>query len=160
MGKPEFAWEKVPLSRQVDTGDFPLDVDGTSYSATAVSIGNPHCVLFVNDADAAPVASLGPRIETLPLFPGRTNVEFVTVRDAGHLRMRVWERGAGVTLACGSGACAAAAAAHRRGLTGAKVEVLLDGGALVLEMRDGHALMTGPAALVYRGDVDLTVFAA
>jgi diaminopimelate epimerase len=160
MGMPEFAWEKVPLARQVPTGDFPLEVDGTSYSATAVSMGNPHCVLFVDDAEGAAIASLGPRIETLPLFPNRTNVEFVTVRDGGHLRMRVWERGAGVTQACGSGACAAAAAAHRRGLTGEKVEVQLDGGTLALELRDGRVLMTGPAALAYRGEIDLSVFAA
>jgi diaminopimelate epimerase len=160
MGKPEFAWEKVPLSKPVYTNNFPLEVDGTSYSATAVSMGNPHCVLFVDDADTAAVTSIGPRIENNPLFPSRTNVEFVTVRDANHLRMRVWERGAGMTQACGSGACAAAAAAFRRGLTGSKVEVQLDGGTLALEQRDGHTLMTGPAALAYRGEIDLSVFAA
>jgi diaminopimelate epimerase len=160
MGMPDFAWEKVPLSEPVETGGFALEVDGASYSASAVSMGNPHCVLFVDEAETAPVASLGPRIETMKLFPRRTNVEFVTVRDEGHLRLRVWERGTGVTLACGSGACAAAAAAHRRGLTGSKVAVRLDGGTLMLDLRGGHALMTGPAALVYRGEVDLSVFAA
>ena len=160
MGRPEFAWEKIPLAEAVDTGNFPLDVDDVSYRATAVSMGNPHCVLFVEDAEAAPVTVHGPRIETMPLFPNRTNVEFVTVRDQNHLRMRVWERGAGVTLACGTGACASAAAAHQRGLSGPKVKVQLDGGTLTLELRDGHALMTGPAALVYHGDIDFAVFDA
>jgi diaminopimelate epimerase len=119
-------------------------------------MGNPHCVLFVDDAGKAPVASLGPRIETHPMFPKRTNVEFVSVRDRGHLRMRVWERGAGITQACGSGACAAAVAALRRGLADAKVEVELDGGVLAVELSesDGHILMTGPATLSFRGEVD------
>jgi diaminopimelate epimerase len=125
-------------------------------------MGNPHCVLFVDDAEAAPVAGLGPRIEIHPMFPKRTNVEFVAVRDRAHLRMRVWERGAGITQACGSGACAAAVAAHRRGLADAKVEVELDGGVLLLEQRggDGHVLMTGPAALSFRGEIDLAELAA
>jgi diaminopimelate epimerase len=155
MGKPEFAWEKIPLARATYTNNFPLDVDGTVYSATAVSMGNPHCVLFVDDADAAPVATLGPRIETDPMFPNRTNVEFVTVRDQGHVRMRVWERGVGITQACGSGACAVAAAAFRRGLTNGIIEVELDGGTLALEMHEGRVLMTGPAALSFRGQIDL-----
>jgi diaminopimelate epimerase len=89
------------------------------------------------------------------MFPKRTNVEFVTVRDRGHLRMRVWERGAGITQACGSGTCAVAAAAHRRGLTDEKVEVELDGGTLAIELRDGRVLMTGPAALSFRGEIEL-----
>jgi diaminopimelate epimerase len=155
MGTPVFLWDKVPLARPADTNRFALNVDGETYQAAAVSIGNPHCVLFVEDAQNAPVAGLGPRIETHPMFPSRTNVEFVTVKDAGHLRMRVWERGAGVTQACGSGACASAAAAHRRGLIGDKVEVELDGGSLAIELRDGHVLMTGPAALAFRGEIDL-----
>ena len=162
MGAPILFWDKVPLSCPADTSRFMLSVDGTSYAVSAVSMGNPHCVLFVDDAEAAPVASLGPRIETHPMFPKRTNVEFVTVRDRAHLRMRVWERGAGITQACGSGACAAAVAAHRRGLADAKVEVELDGGVLLLEQRggDGHVLMTGPAALSFRGEIDLAELAA
>jgi diaminopimelate epimerase len=137
-----------------------LSVDGTSHAVSVVSMGNPHCVLFVDDAVAAPVASLGPRIETHPMFPKRTNVEFVSVRDRSHLRMRVWERGAGITQACGSGACAAAVAAHRRGLADAKVEVELDGGVLTIELREGRVLMTGPAALSFRGEVDLAELTA
>jgi len=157
MGAPILAWDKVPLARPADTNSFALNVDGESHIVAAVSVGNPHCVLFVDDAEAAPVASLGPRIETHPMFPNRTNVEFVSVRDRGHLRMRVWERGAGTTRACGSGTCAAAVAAHRRDLTDNKVEVELDGGVLAIELRqsDGHILMTGPSSLSFRGEIDL-----
>jgi len=127
-----------------------------------VSMGNPHCVLFVDDAEAAPVATLGPRLETHPMFPTRTNVEFVTIRDRARLRMRVWERGTGITQACGSGACAAVAAAHRRGLIGRRADIELDGGVLAVEIReaDGHMLMTGPAELAYRGEIDLGALAA
>lgn len=156
MGAPTLVWDKVPLARPADTNRFTLNVDGRPYAASAVSMGNPHCVLFVDDAEHAPVSTLGPRIETHPMFPNRTNVEFVSVRDRAHLRLRVWERGTGVTLACGSGACAAAVAAHRRGLTDATVEIELDGGVLALELRagDGHVLMTGPAAISFRGEID------
>jgi diaminopimelate epimerase len=94
------------------------------------------------------------------MFPRRTNVEFVTVRDRSHLRMLVWERGAGITQACGSGACAVAVAAHRRGLADAKVEVELDGGVLTIELRDGHVFMTGPAAHSFKGEVDLAELTA
>ncbi len=156
MGTPNFLWDHVPLARPADTNQFALNVDGTNYTVAAVSMGNPHCVLFVDDADAAPVATLGPRIETHPMFPKRTNVEFVSVRDREHLRMRVWERGAGITQACGSGTCAVAAAAHRRGLTGEKVEVELDGGVLAIELRNGRVLMTGPTALSFRGEIELS----
>lgn len=156
MGAPELLWDRIPLAKPVDTNLFALNVDGETLTASAVSMGNPHCVLFVEDADEAPVSSLGPRIETHPLFPNRINVEFVSIRDRGHLRMRVWERGAGITQACGSGACAVAAAAHRRGLTNEKVEIELDGGVLALELKDGHVFMTGPTTLAYRGEIELT----
>jgi len=157
MGEPRLDWQQVPLAVAADTINFPLDIDGTSVPVSAVSMGNPHCVLFVPDAEKAPVATLGPRIETLPLFPNRTNVEFAQVLDQGRIRMRVWERGVGVTLACGTGACATAVAAIRRGLTGRKVELVLDGGSLLIEWReeDGHVLMTGPTAIAFRGQVDL-----
>ncbi len=155
MGAPEFAWERIPLAQKVDTNFFALAVEGESHMAAAASMGNPHCVLFVEDADKAPVAILGPKIESHTLFPRRTNVEFVSVRDRRHLRMRVWERGAGVTQACGSGACAVVAAAHRRGLTDEKVEVELDGGILAVELKNGHVFMTGLTALAYRGEVSM-----
>jgi diaminopimelate epimerase len=161
MGPARLEWTELPLARAVDTSDFEVRVDDKSFRATAVNVGNPHCVLFEADADTTPVAEIGPRIETHEMFPSRTNVEFVTVRDRGHLRLRVWERGAGITSACGTGACASAVAAHRRGFCDRKVEVALDGGVLVIEWResDGHVLMTGPATLAYKGDVDLGNYA-
>jgi len=156
MGPPRLDWRQVPVASEVDTVNFPLDVGGTSVPASAVSMGNPHCVLFVPDAAQAPVAQLGARIETLPFFPNRTNVEFAQVLDRERIRMRVWERGVGVTLACGTGACATAVAAIRRGLTGRKVELLLDGGSLTIEWRDdNHVLMTGPTAMPFRGRLEL-----
>jgi diaminopimelate epimerase len=160
MGEAKVAWDEVPLARPADTNIFSLNVDGTEHVASAVSTGNPHCVLFVEDAERAPVDKLGPRIEKHPMFPERTNVEFVTPLGKDRLRMRVWERGTGITSACGTGACATAVAAHRRGLTGRKVEVVLDGGTLFIEVRekDGHVLMTGPATLAFRGDVDLEAY--
>ena len=157
MGKPGLEWDQVPLAAPANTNDVALDLDGTGYKLATASMGNPHAVLFVEDAEKAPVTSIGPRIETHALFPARTNVEFVSVRDRSNMRMRVWERGVGVTLACGTGACAAAVTAHRRGLTDRKVNVELDGGTLSIEWRasDDHVLMTGPIAEVYTGEIDL-----
>jgi diaminopimelate epimerase len=157
MGAPRFDWKKVPLSSAVDTNKFSLAVDGVSVEASAVSVGNPHCVIFVGHADSAPVAEVGPLIERHSLFPERTNVEFATVLSRGRVRMRVWERGVGITQACGTGACATAVAAARRGLTDRKVEVVLDGGTLLIEWRDSddHILMTGPATLAWRGEIDI-----
>jgi diaminopimelate epimerase len=156
-GSPRLDWDQVPLASQVDTTQFSLEVEGTSLPVSAVSMGNPHCVVFVPDAQQAPLTTLGPKIETLPFFPKRTNVEFAQVVDKTRIRMRVWERGVGVTLACGTGACATAVAAIRQGLTDRKVELLLDGGSLTIEWRekDGHVLMTGPTATPFRGRVDL-----
>jgi diaminopimelate epimerase len=161
MGKPELDWKKIPMSEAVDTNRFAIAVDGTSYEGAAVATGNPHCVLFVDDADKAPVAGLGPKIEHHPLFPARVNVEFVSVRARDAMRMRVWERGVGITSACGTGACASAVAAMRRGLVDRKVDVVLDGGTLTIEWTaDDHILMTGPATLAYRGEVDLAALTA
>jgi diaminopimelate epimerase len=157
IGTPRFDWQDIPLSQRVDTRDFPLDIDGRLFDAAAVSVGNPHCVLFVTDAEHSPISEVGPKIEHHPLFPARTNVEFVSVVSPARLRMRVWERGVGITRACGTGACATAVAAHRRGLADRKVEILLDGGVLGIEWRasDDHILMTGAARLAYIGDVNL-----
>jgi diaminopimelate epimerase len=157
MGAPRLDWQQIPMAQAVDTANFPLDVGGTPLAASAVSVGNPHCVLFVPDAAAAPVAQLGARIETLPIFPNKVNVEFAQVLDRSHIRMRVWERGIGITLACGTGACATAVAAVRRGLVDRKVALQLDGGNLLIEWReeDGHVLMTGPGVTVFQGRVDL-----
>lgn len=157
MGPPRLDWDTIPLASPVDTIHFPLDISGKPLPVSAVSMGNPHCVVFVPDAKNAPVTELGPRIETMAMFPNRTNVEFAQVLDTSRIRMRVWERGVGVTLACGTGAAATAVAAARRGLTGRKVTLELDGGELLIEWRaeDDHVLMTGPAATPYRGYVDL-----
>jgi diaminopimelate epimerase len=160
VGIPKFDWRDIPLKDDLDTLGFTISVDGKEVEATAVLMGNPHCILFVEDAERAPVTELGPKLETHPLFPTRINVEFAQVRDPGHIRMRVWERGVGVTLACGTGACATAVAAVRRGLAGRKVEVELDGGILKLEWReaDGHVLMTGPGKTVFLGELDLDAY--
>jgi len=161
MGVPKFGWRDIPLARETDTLSFLIDVAGSDFYplkiATAVNVGNPHVVLFVDDAEKAPVAELGPKIETHPLFPERTNVEFVTLVDKDTLRMRVWERGVGITMACGTGACATMVAAHRRGLVGHKADVVLDGGSLTLEWggEGKPVIMTGPWSLSYKGDVDL-----
>jgi diaminopimelate epimerase len=155
MGAPEFDWDKVPLSQPVDTNRFVVNVNGANYSAAAVSVGNPHCVLFVPDAEDDEVYRLGPMIERNDMFPNRVNVEFAQAISPTKLRMRVWERGAGVTLACGTGACAVAVAAVRRGIAERKVDIVLDGGTLNIEWResDDHILMTGPATLVFRGEL-------
>jgi diaminopimelate epimerase len=161
MGIPRLDWREIPMAQAVDTQSFALEVPGFAdaalNAAAAVSVGNPHCVLFVGDAEAAPVASLGAAIERHPWFPSRTNVEFVERRSPDVLRMRVWERGAGITQACGSGACAAAVAAIERGLTNRKVKLLLDGGELSIEWResDDHVLMTGPIRFAFAGEVTI-----
>jgi len=165
MGAPRFGWRDIPLSEERDTNCFAIEAIEMDFEplrqAAAVNVGNPHCVLFVPDAEKAPVDAIGPMIEAHPLFPSRTNVEFVQVLSSDQLRMRVWERGAGMTRACGTGACAAMVAAHRRGSCGESVQVLLDGGSLSITWAGGnaHVLMTGPTALIYRGEIDLDPFA-
>jgi diaminopimelate epimerase len=146
MGAPQLDWAEVPLSRAVDTLHLPLAGD-----PVAVGMGNPHCVFFVPDAEAVDLPSVGPVWEHDPLFPQRTNVEFASVLGPDRLRMRVWERGAGITLACGSGACATAVAAHLRGLTGRQVTLQLDGGVLEIDWREDGVWMTGPVAHVFDG---------
>ena len=148
MGPPKFEWNEIPLSEQCDTLHLPLPGD-----PVGVSMGNPHCVYFCEDMGDTYVGKFGSNIERNPLFPERTNVEFVRIQGKDHLRMRVWERGAGITQACGTGACAAAVAAIRRNLTGRHVLVTLDGGDLSIEWResDGHVLMTGPVAYSFEG---------
>jgi diaminopimelate epimerase len=151
MGEARLGWRDIPLAREMDTLHLELSADGLS-DPVAVNIGNPHAVFFVDDADAIDLAGLGPRLEHDPLFPERANIGVAQVSGADRLRLRVWERGVGLTRACGTGACAAAVAAHRRGLVGRRVEVVLDGGPLALEWReDGHVVMTGPVATAFRG---------
>ena len=144
MGHPQLDWDQVPLSLAVDTLHLPLAGD-----PVAVGMGNPHAVYFVPDAEAVDVAGQGRAVEHDPLFPQRTNVEFASLTGPDHIRMRVWERGTGITLACGSGACATAVAAHRRGLTGRLVQMDVDGGRLEIDWRDDGVWMTGPTAHVF-----------
>jgi diaminopimelate epimerase len=152
MGAPRLGWADVPLARAMDT--LNLDMPGRP---AALSMGNPHVTFFVPRIADIDIAQRGPAVENAPLFPGRVNVGFAEVMGPTRLRLRVWERGAGLTLACGSGACAALVNAHRRGFTAREAEVDLDGGTLSIAWReaDGHVLMTGPVATVFRGDVEL-----
>ena len=153
LGPVRTDWQAIPLAEARDT--LHLDVcAGTLSDGVAVSVGNPHVVFFVDDADAVPLAEIGPRIEHHPLFPERTNVEVVQVLDRGTLRVRVWERGAGITRACGTGACAAAVAAVRRNFSERTVEVVMDGGPLRVEWRaDGSVCLTGPVATSFTGSL-------
>ena len=146
MGAPRLDWHQVPLAREMDTLALPLPG-----SPVAVGMGNPHCVSFVDDVGAIDLPRVGPVLEHDPLFPERTNVEFAEVRADGTIRLRVWERGTGITLACGTGACATAVAAARRGLTGRSVRIELDGGWLSLDWRDDGIWMAGATAHVFDG---------
>jgi diaminopimelate epimerase len=156
MGAPRFAWNEIPLAKPFDdTNAIALGSteDPALGSPSVVNVGNPHCLFFVADADAHDLARLGPQLEHHPLFPERANISLVQVLGPAHLKLRTWERGAGLTRACGTAACAATVAAARRGLAGRKVKVSLPGGDLVIEWRenDGHILMTGPYAFDYEG---------
>ncbi|WP_119167734.1 diaminopimelate epimerase [Algihabitans albus] len=151
MGPANLGWQEIPLARELDT--LHLDyAKGPLSDPVAVNIGNPHVLFFVADAEAMDLETLGPQIETDPLFPERVNVGLVQHLGGDRLRYRVWERGVGITIACGSGACAAGVAAARRGLTGRRVRVTLDGGDLRIDWRDDtHVLMTGPASKSFAG---------
>ena len=146
MGHPLLNWDEIPLARAMDTLRLPLD--GTP---TATGMGNPHCTFFVENADAVDLAGRGSALETDPLFPERTNVQFAHVIGTDHLRMRVWERGVGVTLASGSSSCATAVAAARLGLTGRKVEIQLDGGTIYIDWQQDGVWMTGATMHVFDG---------
>jgi diaminopimelate epimerase len=155
MGAPQLDWADIPLARAVDPLHLPLPGD-----PVGIGMGNPHCVFFVPDAEAVALTTDGPRFETDALFPQKTNVEFVSVIGRDHLRMRVWERGAGITLACGSGACAVAVAAHLRGLTGRKVRLDVDGGTLEIDWREDGVWMTGAVTFVFEGQLSPDFLAA
>lgn len=148
MGPPVLDWAAIPLTEPVDPLHLPIHGD-----PVAVGMGNPHCVFFVADADAIDLVRQGGAMEHSPLFPEATNVEFAALTGPDRLRMRVWERGAGITLACGSGACAVAVAAHQRGLTGRQVVLDLDGGTLEIDWRHDGVWMTGPTAHVFDGSL-------
>ncbi len=155
MGVPRLTRGQIPMTGAADEHavNVPLEVDGMQIFGTAVSMGNPHFVTFVDNAEAAAVAELGPKLETHPAFPRKTNVEFVQVIDDKTVRMRVWERGAGITSACGTGACATAAACVLNGKTDTRITVKLDGGELFIAWPEQkHIFMTGPAREVFTGN--------
>lgn len=155
MGIAQLRWKDIPLAEKADTLNLPLEFGGVS-SPAACSMGNPHATFFVEDLDRIDFATVGPHFENHPLFPERANIGFVQVIDAEHIKLVVWERGAGLTLACGSGACAALVNAHRRGFTGRSAKVSLPGGDLTITWReDRHVLMTGPVATAFTGGLDL-----
>jgi diaminopimelate epimerase len=154
MGRVSFDWRDIPLAEAANTLSLDLHA-GPLRSPVAVNVGNPHAVFFVEDAERAPIELFGPVVERHPLFPERTNVEVAQVLARDRIRLRVWERGVGLTRACGTGACAASVAAARRGLTDRSVAVVLDGGCLRIDwLRDDHALMTGPVATSFTGVLD------
>ncbi len=154
MGRPSFQWKRIPLRESANTLDLPLDLTGFP-RPVAVNMGNPHAVFLVSDPESVDLASVGPQVENDPLFPEGTNVEMVGVLGREHLRMRVWERGTGITRACGSGACAAAVAAARLGHTGRGVVVDLDGGPLEITWgNNDQVTMTGPVASPFTGTLD------
>jgi diaminopimelate epimerase len=155
MGEAKLGWRDIPLSMEQDTLHLTLSA-GPLSDPCAVSMGNPHAVFFVPDAEAVDLATLGPKLEHDPIFPERANIGAAQIIARDRIRLRVWERGAGLTLACGTGACAALVAAARRGLTERAAEVILDGGSLRIEWRsDGHVVMSGPVAVAFTGTVEL-----
>ena len=156
MGPPEWDGRHIPVDADGTILERPLAVNGRSWTVSCVSMGNPHCVVFVDDPGTLALAEIGPAFERHPFFPRRVNTEFIAVESKERLRMRVWERGAGETLACGTGACAAAVVAARTGRTGRHVTVALPGGELEIDWRaDDHVYMTGDAVEVFAGEIEV-----
>jgi diaminopimelate epimerase len=157
MGPPIFEPARIPFIAERRAATYALEVDGQTVQISALSMGNPHAVQVVDDVDAAPVATQGPLIERHPSFPRKVNAGFMQVLDRGHIRLRVFERDAGETLACGTGACAAVVAGIRMGLLDARVDVDARGGRLTIEWAGpgSHVLMTGPAQTVFEGEIEL-----
>ncbi|QGQ96949.1 diaminopimelate epimerase [Paenibacillus psychroresistens] len=158
MGQPILKGTQVPTTVDQDiVKDYPIEVDGREFRFTAVSMGNPHCVIYVDDAINMDLQTWGPKLETHPMFPRKINVEFVTVKSRDYADMRVWERGAGPTLACGTGACATLVASVLNGVTDREATISLKGGNLFIEWNevDNHVYMTGPAQEVYKGSVEI-----
>ena len=159
MGPARLDWRDIPLASACDTLHLPLS-QGPLADPVGTNMGNPHATFFVDDAKAIPLAELGPKLEHDHFFPERANIGVAQLLGEGRLRLRVWERGAGITLACGSGACAAVVAASRRGLVPRKADVVLEGGTLTIEwLRDDHVLMTGGIALAFKGELDRSLLA-
>jgi diaminopimelate epimerase len=153
MGPARLDWRDIPLAKPMDTLHVDLTM-GALTDPVAVNVGNPHAVFFVPQADAIDITALGPVLERHPLFPERANIEVASLISPEKIRMRVWERGVGITQACGTGACATLVAAARRKLTGRKAEIVLDGGSLIIEwLPDNHVRMTGPVAVSFTGEL-------
>ena len=151
MGKPRLEWQEIPLAKKIDTLHLNLTLEMLS-DPVGVSMGNPHAVFFVPDIAAIPLERLGPKLEHDKLFPERANISIAQIVKPDHILLRVWERGAGETLACGTGACAALVAANRRGLAARKATIHLPGGELHIDWREtGDVWMTGPAAASFTG---------
>ena len=160
IGTPHFDWQDIPLAYAMDTAAMPVGWEALE-APMAVNVGNPHLVFFVDDLDAIDIERLGPLIESDVLFPARINVNVAQVIDAAHIRLRTWERGAGLTRACGTGACATAVVAIRSRRAVGPVEVAMTGGSLSIDWREGEAIrMTGPATHVYTGEADWSRFDA
>ncbi len=154
MGPAGLDWRDIPVARACDTKHMPVGA-GPLQDPVGTSMGNPHATFFVDDAAAIPLGELGPKLEHDRFFPERANIGVAQLLGEGRLRLRVWERGAGITLACGSGACAAVVAASRRGLVPRRADVVLEGGTLAIEwLRDDHVLMTGGIAVAFKGELD------
>jgi diaminopimelate epimerase len=157
MGRPRLEWSEIPLSQAQDTRALDValfDHPALAVAPGSVSMGNPHVTFFVPDIESAPIVEAGPVVERHPLFPEHVNVGFAQILDRGRIRLRVWERGAGLTRACGTGACAALVAAARRDIVDRAATLVLDGGELLVEWRvDDHVFMTGPAAVDYAGEL-------
>jgi len=154
MGLARLDWREIPVREACDTNHMPVGI-GPLQDPVGTGMGNPHATFFVEDAAAIPLDELGPKLEHDRFFPERANIGVAQLLDEGRLRLRVWERGAGITLACGSGACAAVVAASRRGLVPRKADVVLEGGTLAVEwLRDDHVLMTGGIAVAFKGELD------
>jgi diaminopimelate epimerase len=165
MGEPKLDWQEIPLAERMDTRTLDIKVGPIDapvlFGPSAVNMGNPHCVFFVNDVMAHDLPKIGPMLEFHPLFPERANISLAQVKSRNEIRVRVWERGVGITQACGSAACATAVAASRKRLAERKVTIVLDGGELEIEWRDtdSHVLMTGPTALNFSGELPDHYFA-
>jgi len=153
MGVARLDWRDIPVADPCDTLHMPVSAEGFD-DPVGVNIGNPHAVFFVEDAESVSVEKVGPILETHALFPDKANIEFAQILAPDRIRMRVWERGVGVTRACGTGACATLVAAARRGLTGRSAQIVLDGGTLTIEWQpDDHVVMTGPVATAFTGTI-------
>ena len=154
MGEISSDWKTIPLNEEIDTLNIPIKVDGFS-EGVAVNVGNPHVVFFGNSIENIDLENLGPKIENHKFFPNKTNVEFIEVINSEKIKMKVWERGVGITLACGSGACAAVYAGWKKNLIKNNVEVQLEKGSLHINIINNEAIMTGPAEISYNGYVKI-----